>query len=120
MKKNILIYDDDDEISLLCKAILTRSDFVVETLSICENVLSDIETFKPDLILMDLWIPLIGGEKAIEIIKNNEATKNIPVLIFSANADIKVICKKVNADGYVEKPFAISKFMETIKKFAGE
>lgn len=120
MKKNVLIYDDDHEISLLCKAILTKSDFVVETLSICENVLSDIETFKPDVILMDLWIPLIGGEKAIEIIKNNESTKDIPVLIFSANADIKEIFKKVKAEGYVEKPFAISKFIDTIKKFAGE
>ena len=116
MKKNILIYDDDEEILLLCKAILTKNDFVVETLSTCENVLNDIQAFKPDVILMDLWIPVMGGEKAIEIIKNNEATKNIPVLIFSANADIKQIFKKVNAEGYIEKPFSISKFIETIKR----
>ena len=69
---------------------------------------------------MDLWIPEIGGEKAIEIIKQNEATKNIQVLIFSANADIKDICKKVNADGYVEKPFTVNTFIETIKKYASE
>ncbi|MEO7522772.1 MAG: response regulator [Ferruginibacter sp.] len=119
MKKNILIYDDDEEILLLCKAILTKHDFVTETLSICENVLGDIQTFKPDVILMDLWIPLMGGEKAIEIIKNNDATKNIPVLIFSANADIKDIFKKVNAEGYVAKPFTISKFVETVKRYAG-
>ena len=120
MKKNILIYDDDEEILLLCKAILSKYDFVVDTLSKCENVLSDIQTFKPDVILMDLWIPLIGGEKAIEIIKKNEATKNIPVLIFSANADIKEIYKEVNAEGYVEKPFAISNFIETIKRYTSE
>ena len=119
MKKNILIYDDDEEILLLCKVILTKNGFVVETLSICENVLNDIQTFKPDVILMDLWIPLMGGEKAIGIIKNNEATKNIPILIFSANADIKDIFKKVNANGYIEKPFGISTFMETIKRHAG-
>jgi DNA-binding NtrC family response regulator len=119
MKKNILIYDDDEEILLLCKAILTKNDFVIKTLSICENVLSDIQIFKPDLILMDLWIPLMGGEKAIEIIKNNEATKNIPILIFSANANIKEIFKNVNAEGYIEKPFTISKFIETIKRCVG-
>ena len=116
MKKNILIYDDDEEILLLCKAILTKNDFSVAALSICENVLNDIQAFKPDVILMDLWIPVMGGEKAIEIIKNNEATKNIPVLIFSANTDIKQIFKKVNAEGYIEKPFTISKFIETIKR----
>ncbi len=65
---------------------------------------------------MDLWIPEIGGEKAIAIAKQNEKTKNIPVLIFSANADIKDICKKVNADGYIEKPFTVNILIETIQK----
>ena len=119
MKRNILIYDDDEEILLLSKIILTKNGFAVETLSICENVLGDIQAFKPDVILMDLWIPLLGGQKAIEIIKNNEATKNIPVLIFSANTDIKEIFKKVNAEGYIEKPFSISMFIETIKRHIG-
>ena len=112
----ILIYDDDKEILLLCKAVLTKYNFVVETLSKCENILTDIETFNPDLILMDLWIPQIGGEKAIEIIKQNKSIKHPPVLIFSANADIKEITKKVNADGYIEKPFRIPTFIETIQK----
>ncbi len=116
MKKVILIYDDDEEILLLCRAILSKYDFVVETLSNCENILSDIQTFNPDLILMDLWIPIIGGEKAIEIVKQNESTKQTPVLIFSANADIKDISKKVNADGYVEKPFIIKNFIATIQR----
>lgn len=119
MKKNILIYDDDEEILLLCKAILSKYNFVVETFSICENILSDIQTFKPHIILMDLWIPLIGGEKAIEIMKQNESTKQTPVLIFSANADIMEISKKVNANGYIEKPFTVSTFIETIQKHAG-
>ena len=119
MKKKILIYDDDEEILLLCKVILIKNGFVVETLSICKNVLDEIQAFKPDVILMDLWIPVMGGEKAIEIIKNNEATKNIPVLIFSANANIKEILRKVDAAGYIEKPFGISTFIETIKRCIG-
>jgi len=116
MKKKILIYDDDEEILFLCKAILSTEDFEVETLSHCEKILSDIQSIKPHLILMDLWIPEIGGEKAIEIMKQNESTKQIPVLLFSANADIKDISKKVNANGYVAKPFAVSTFIETIQK----
>ena len=116
MKKVILIYDDDEEILELCSAILSEYDFIVKTFSKCENILSDIQSFNPNLILMDLWIPLIGGEKAIEIVKQNEITKHTPVLIFSANADIKVISKKVNADGYLEKPFVIKTFIETIQR----
>lgn len=114
--KCILIYEDDQEILLLCKLILTKSQYRVEALSRCENILSDIERIDPDLILMDLWIPEIGGEKAISIIKDNPATSHIPVLLFSANADIKEICKKVNADGYVKKPFDINMLKATIEQ----
>lgn len=115
-EKCILIYDDDQEILLVCKTILTKSKYRVVTLSRCENVISEIDHIKPDLILMDLWIPEIGGEKAISIIKEDPATRHIPVLLFSANADIKEICKKTNADGYVEKPFDIHKLKATIEE----
>lgn len=115
MKKNILIYDDDEEILLLCKIILKKHDYAVETLSHCDDVLTDIIRLKPDFILMDLWIPEMGGEKAVRIIKNNESTKHIPVFLFSANADIKEICDKVNASGYIAKPFDLKTFLEVIK-----
>jgi CheY-like chemotaxis protein len=113
--KCILIYDDDQEILLLCK-ILLKNQYRVETQTRCENVIGDINYFKPNLILMDLWIPEIGGEKAISIIKENPATGHIPVLLFSANADIQEICKKINADGYVAKPFDINILKATIEQ----
>ena len=115
-KKCVLIYDDDLEILFLCKAVLSKSNYRIETLSCCENVLEDIARLKPDIILMDLWIPEIGGEKAIEIVKKNPETKHIPVIIFSANAEIATICKKVNANGFIEKPFDISGFNASIQK----
>lgn len=114
--KCILIYEDDQEIVLLCKTILIKNQYRVESLSRCENVLSDLEKIKPDLILMDLWIPEIGGEKAIIKIKENPASQQIPVILFSANSDIEEICKKINADGYIQKPFDIQTFLDTIKQ----
>ena len=114
--KCILIYEDDQEIVLLCKTILIKNHYQVESLSSCENVLSDLEKIKPDLILMDLWIPEIGGEKAIIKIKENPASQQIPVILFSANSDIQEICKKINADGYIQKPFDIQTFLDTIKQ----
>ena len=113
-KKCVLIYDDDLEILFLCKAILSKSNYRIEALSRCENVLEDIARIKPDIILMDLWIPEIGGEKAIDIVKKNSETKHIPMLIFSANAEIATICEKVNANGFIEKPFDISSFNAAI------
>jgi DNA-binding response OmpR family regulator len=114
--KCILIYEDDQEILFLCKKLLSKNNYRVETLSRCENVIADIDRIKPSLILMDLWIPEIGGEKAVSMIKENPATRHIPVFLFSANADIKEICKKINADGYIEKPFDIHTLKTTIEQ----
>lgn len=116
MSKNILIYDDEEEILFLCKAILKKYGFNVETFLTCDNVISEIDSFHPDVILMDLWIPEIGGAKTVEIIKRNEKTRKIPVLLFSANADIKEICHKVNANGYIKKPFSLNTLLESINR----
>ncbi len=113
----ILIYDDDLEILFLCKALLTKRNYRVETLSRCENVITDIAELKPDLILMDLWIPEIGGEKAIFLIKENPATLHIPVLLFTANAEIKEISIRTGANGYIEKPFEINTFIQTVSQY---
>jgi DNA-binding NtrC family response regulator len=117
MQKCVLIYDDDTEILFLCKAILVNDNYRVETLSRCDNIIEDILLIKPDIILMDLWIPEIGGEKAISIMKGNPATHHIPTILFSANAEIAAICKSIKADAYIEKPFDIALFRETIKKY---
>jgi CheY-like chemotaxis protein len=116
MNKCILIYDDDPEILFLCHKILGKNQYRVETRPRCENVINDIASIKPNLILMDLWIPEIGGEKAISMIKENPATRYIPVLLFSANAEIKELSKKINADGYIEKPFDLHIFQQTIEQ----
>jgi DNA-binding NtrC family response regulator len=100
----ILIYDDDVEISFLCKEILSKAGYHVVTRSRCENICSDVEELNPQIILMDLWIPTIGGEKAIELLREKSMT-NVPVIIFSANAEIEKISKRINANGFLEKPF---------------
>ena len=114
--KNILIYDDDKEILFLCKIILKKHNFHADTFTRCDDVIRDIHTFKPDFILMDLRIPDMGGEEAVKLVKSKEQTKNIPIFLFSANADIDSICKRVNADGYISKPFDIKTFISTIEK----
>ncbi|WP_296619999.1 response regulator [Marivirga sp.] len=112
--KRILVYDDNIEILTMCKIFFKKYQYQVMTMTRCEDVINDVKSFKPHFILMDLWIPEIGGEKAIELLKGNPLTSNIPVVLFSANSDIKEICKRVNADGYIEKPFNLKEFKETI------
>lgn len=115
MKKSLLIFDDDEAILALSKAILNRFDYEVGCKLTCDNVIQDIQEFKPDLILMDLWIPQIGGEKAVMLIKHHPEYKNIPIILFSANANVKEISQNLHVAGYIEKPFEIERFINIIQ-----
>lgn len=117
MQKCILIYDDEPDILNLCKAILEKENYRIEILSFCENIVEDISTMHPDLVLMDLWIPKIGGEKAVQIMRENPVTKNIPVVLFSANDDIEKICKGIKASAFLKKPFEISDLKKIIAEW---
>jgi two-component system cell cycle response regulator DivK len=115
MKKCILVFDDDTEILLVCKIILEQQNYRIETRVLCDNIIEDVHLVKPDMILMDLWIPEIGGENAIKLVKENEATQHIPVILFSANAEIAAISKRVSADGFLSKPFEIASLLQIIE-----
>jgi DNA-binding NtrC family response regulator len=115
-KKCVLIYDDDIEILNVCKAILASENYHVEALLSCENIISDIEELNPQVIVIDLWIPTIGGETAIKLIRENEKTKEIPVILFSATNNIEEISERVHAKAFVKKPFDIKSFRKTIEE----
>lgn len=120
MKKCILIFDDEPEILMVCKIILEKNNYEVETRLFCDNIIEDINEVNPDIILMDLWIPVIGGENAINLIKNSSATRHIPVILFSANAEIDIISKRVNANGFLVKPFEVSGLVEAVENAIAE
>ncbi|MGN6266906.1 MAG: response regulator [Ginsengibacter sp.] len=116
-KKCVLIYDDDVEILNVCKAILQSSDYRVETIQTCEHIISDILRVQPGIVLMDLWIPSIGGENAVRHMRENPETKDIPVVLFSASDDIEKISDRVHANSFLRKPFDIQTFKDTIEEY---
>ena len=116
-QKCILIYDDDSEILMLCGMILKSENYRIETCKICDNIIDDVKSLRPDVILIDLWIPKIGGEEAIRQLRVNPELKNIPVLLFSANDEIEKISKKTQAHGFVQKPFDVKTLKNEIEKW---
>jgi CheY-like chemotaxis protein len=115
MKKCVLILDDDPELLMVCKKILEQKNYVVQTRLLCDDIIKDCKDVRPDIILMDLWIPNIGGEKAVNLLKENPSTVDIPAILFSANAEIDIIEKRAKADGVLKKPFEINVLLATIE-----
>lgn len=108
--KKVVVCDDDEDIITLVALLLDTIPVEYSTIRELNDAVSQIHAEQPDLILMDLKIPVMGGEKAVDLLKNDESTSHIPVLLFSANDDIAYICKECGADGFISKPFEIGNF----------
>ncbi len=114
MKKCVLICDDDVDILEVCKFILEKKNFQVKTCTSYDSVFSDMKEINPDIILMDLWMPGMGGEEATIKIKSNPDTKHIPVILFSANNELEQIANKVHANGFIRKPFELKELQNIL------
>ncbi len=114
MSKTILICEDDKDIVDMTTLYLKRNGHSVRSVSNCEAIWDSIEEEKPDLILMDLSIPKMGGAEATQLLKGSEATSDIKVYLISAFPGIPVIAKHIGADGYLSKPFDINDLKEIV------
>ena len=115
-KKCVLIYDDDDQIREICEFLLS-DEYRVQTFPSCKNLFADIENVKPGIILMGLWMPVFPWEKAIKALRENEATKDIPVIVFSAVTNIDSISNRIKATAILEKPFNIEQLKSVVSTF---
>jgi two-component system cell cycle response regulator DivK len=110
----VQIFDDDPDILELCSVILKSKGHVTQGSTTCVNVLEKATSFQPDVILMDNWIPETGGVEATLQLKKDPATKNIPVIFFSASNDVREFAMKAKADYYLKKPFNIAELQSLV------
>ncbi|WP_028122481.1 response regulator [Epilithonimonas tenax] len=101
----ILILDDDISILEVITIIFEENGYQVQISETSHDIIQKVEDFRPDVILMDNWIPNIGGVEATRLLKNHQEFKNIPVIYVTANNDIAALAKSAQADDYVAKPF---------------
>lgn len=119
--KKIAIFDDDEDILAICDFVLSEDGWQVGTFVECDHIVETVKMFNPDLIIMDNWIPSIGGIEATRQLKMSPF-KNIPVIYFSANRDVKQLAEKAGAENFLAKPFDVDVLKqivdETLAKFS--
>ncbi|WP_415327602.1 response regulator [Chryseobacterium sp. MMS23-Vi53] len=119
-KKKILIFDDDKTILEVITIIFEENGYQVEISETSHDILEKVEQYQPDVILMDNWIPKIGGVEATKLLKNHEEFKNIPVIYVTANNDIVALAEQAQADDYVAKPFNLEDLEDKVAKYLQE
>ncbi|CAM3749620.1 response regulator [Sphingobacterium prati] len=97
--------DDDKHVLEVCTIILETIGYRVEVSETSHDILEKVKEVQPDLILMDNWIPKIGGMEATRLLKSHPTFRDIPVIYLSANTDIQQLAKQAGADNYLAKPF---------------
>ena len=113
-KQKILIVDDDENIAELISLYLTKECFDTMTVHDGEKALVAFESYRPNLILLDLMLPGIDGYQVCREIRTRSS---VPIIMLSAKGEVfdKVLGLELGADDYIMKPFDSKELVARVK-----
>ena len=118
-KKRILIVDDERDLVETMTFRLEASGYEILKAYDGQEGLKKIREEKPDLVLLDVMMPLKDGYQVCQEVKNDEKIRNIPVIMLTAKSQEsdKSVGESVGVDDYLTKPFQSHELLEKIEKF---
>ncbi|MFZ4619099.1 MAG: response regulator [Bacteroidota bacterium] len=120
---NVLLIDDDAVHRIFIRqTCIKRMNAAVMEAKNGVEALSVLEKLIPDVIILDLWMPVMNGQDFLEKIRAEERWSDIPVIIMSALKDKDLVEKlvKLNISDYLVKPITVEQLTESIKKLIAE
>ena len=117
MTKRILVIDDDEDILSIFNIIFEDEGYEV-ILSNTGTTAEEVLVIHPDLVLLDVRIKGFSktGDQICNEIKTLAGTRNIPVILVSAELDVPSLARESGADGYIRKPFNIYQLVSQVKQ----
>ena len=103
----IIILDDSEDILNVMKYFLEQRGYQVETVVNKFELLPLIQSFTPDLIIMDIFLHGEDGREICREMRKNRTTKHLCILMFSASPKALANYEEYGADGFIEKPFGL-------------
>lgn len=118
-KKKIMVVEDEKSLRKLESILLEARGYRVCSMCNGKEALEAIEKEMPDLVLLDVMLPIVDGFEVCRQIKSNPLTRHILVILLTSKKGIEDRAKgeEVEADCYITKPFKSGMVMETIKRF---
>ena len=114
--KTILFVDDETDFVEMMKFRLEKEGYIVVPARNGEDALGKLEQIKPDLIILDINMPKMGGLEFYNRIITQHGRARYPVLVLTARADLDELFKDIEAEGFLQKPFDIGDFISEIKR----
>lgn len=113
--RSVLVCEDDPTVATYVREILLRSDFEVIHVSTGSEVVSAAATMQPSVVLLDLSLPGINGLQVIDLLKTNEGTRHIPVVVMTAMRRSESGIGIDDVLGWVPKPIDRSVLIQTLE-----
>jgi len=103
----ILVVDDDTSVRAICREILAQAGYAVRDVGSSDAAMAEARRFRPDLVLLDVMMPVIDGFKTAERLRADAVTGMTPIIFLSAKGETadKVRAFRSGAEDYVVKPF---------------
>ncbi len=118
---NILIVDDAPLNRLVVQKMLEQFNFNVREAENGLEAMKEIYYLKPDLVLLDIMMPVMDGFEVIEVIRENPAWSDVKIVVLSALSTNEDIVKAYNlgAQDFITKPIVMDKLLNTVAKLLG-
>lgn len=116
--KRILIAEDEPSIVLSLEFLLTEAGYEVFTAVNGADALKLAEQHKPDLLVLDIMLPVVNGFEVCRTVRSNPALREMPILMLTARGREQEIARglALGASAYVTKPFGTRELMSKIRE----
>src|SRR3954462_14654157 len=117
MSTSILIVEDDPDIAALVARYLDKAGYATDRAASGRDALRLVEQKTPDLIVLDLMLPHVDGLEVCRLLRSNDATAAIPVIMLTARAEEsdRIVGLELGADDYLAKPFSPNELVARVR-----
>lgn len=122
MPKRILIADDEPNIVISLEFLMQHAGYEVQSAADGAEALRELDRFRPDLILLDIMLPLHDGFEVCQRIRDDPALRQMKIVMLTAKGREVEVAKglALGADLYITKPFATRELLASVRQLLGE
>jgi DNA-binding response OmpR family regulator len=117
MATRVLVVEDDPDIAELVTRYLEKAEFATERVASGRDAITSISARPPDLIVLDLMLPQVDGLEICRVVRSNEKTAGIPIIMLTARAEEseRIVGLELGADDYMAKPFSPNELVARVR-----
>lgn len=118
--RRVLVVDDDEEMVASIRIALEREGIEVRSARNAVQALALVQSSRPDVVLVDLMMPVAGGWDFIQRLRHADGMNDLPVVMISALQTVAQEASRLGVTRWLQKPFELQALVGAVQEAAGE